>query len=109
MKRGDVVLMVMPGDFGKPRPGVVVQADTLGVDVTTVIVCPLSSDLRQPALLRPALAPDARNNLPVPSQIMTDKLAAIRRDKIRQVVGELDPAAVEQLDRALMVVLGLAR
>ena len=27
MRRGDVVLVVVPGDYGKPRPAVVVQTD----------------------------------------------------------------------------------
>ncbi|EQD75369.1 transcriptional modulator of MazE/toxin, MazF, partial [mine drainage metagenome] len=27
MKRGDVVTVVAPGDYGKPRPALVVQSD----------------------------------------------------------------------------------
>jgi hypothetical protein len=27
VKRGDVVVVVVPGELGKPRPGVIVQAD----------------------------------------------------------------------------------
>ena len=27
MKRGDVVIVSAPGDFGKPRPAVVIQSD----------------------------------------------------------------------------------
>ena len=27
MKRGDLVTVALPGDFGKPRPALVVQAD----------------------------------------------------------------------------------
>jgi mRNA interferase MazF len=44
VKRGDVVLMVVPGELGKPRPGIIVQANELGDETTTVLVCPLSSD-----------------------------------------------------------------
>ena len=29
MKRGDLVTVVLPGAYGKPRPAVVVQADAL--------------------------------------------------------------------------------
>jgi mRNA interferase MazF len=40
---------------------------------------------------------------------MTDKLLALRRDRIRRVVGRLDAKARDDLDRALLIVLGLAR
>jgi mRNA interferase MazF len=29
LKRGDIVVVAAPGDYGKPRPAVVVQADAL--------------------------------------------------------------------------------
>ena len=29
MRRGDIVTVAAPGDFGKPRPGVVIQGDAL--------------------------------------------------------------------------------
>ena len=29
MRRGDIVVVAAPGDYGKPRPAVVVQADAL--------------------------------------------------------------------------------
>jgi mRNA-degrading endonuclease toxin of MazEF toxin-antitoxin module len=40
---------------------------------------------------------------------MIDKTFAIQRSGIGRIVGRLDSSATEQLDRALMVVLGLAR
>jgi mRNA interferase MazF len=40
---------------------------------------------------------------------MTDKINALRRDRVRQVLGSLDSDASERLDSALLVVLGLAR
>jgi mRNA interferase MazF len=109
VKRGDVVLIVAQGDVGKPRPGVVVQADELGDTTTSILICPLSSDLSEFRRTRPIVEPSADNGLRARSQIMTDKLNALRRDRIRQVIGALDAAALERLDTALLVVLGLAR
>jgi len=40
---------------------------------------------------------------------MTDKLVALRRDRIRRVFGRIDAETSEQLDRALLVLLGLSR
>jgi len=111
VKRGDVVLMVVPGELGRPRPGIIVQSDALGENTTTVLACPLSSDVagvRDPRL-RPVIEPAATNGLRVRSQIMTDKLFAQRRERVRSVIGAIDRETGDRLDAALLVVLGLAR
>lgn len=81
MTRGDVVLLVASGDLGKPRPGVIVQADELGDVTTSVLICPMSSDLSEFRRTRPIVEPSPENGLRVRSQIMTDKLSALRRDR----------------------------
>jgi mRNA interferase MazF len=108
-KRGDVVLMIAPRELGKPRPAVVIQTDALGDETSTILVCPLTSDLTDNLPIRPLIDPTAENGLRIRSQVMTDKLSAIRRDRIRATIGALDAAATESVDRALMVVLGLTR
>jgi mRNA interferase MazF len=109
VKRGDVVILVAQGDMGNPRPGVIVQADELGDTTTSVLVCPMSSDITEFHRTRPVVEPTASNGLRLRSQIMTDKINALRRDRVRQVLGSLDSDASERLDSALLVVLGLAR
>jgi mRNA interferase MazF len=108
VRRGDVVLVVVPSELGRPRPGVIVQSDQL-TGLSTAVVCPLSSDVQNDLPLRPIVEPDGKNGLRIRSQIMTDKLLALKRDRIRTVLGKLDDTTVEQLDRALLVILGLAR
>jgi mRNA interferase MazF len=107
--RGDVLLMVVPGDLGRPRPGVVVQAAEFNAHLTTVFVCPVSSHLRDNISLRPLIDPTPKNGLRVPSQVMTDKMVALRRDRIRRIIGRIEPETSGQLDRAILVLLGLAR
>jgi mRNA interferase MazF len=107
--RGDVVLIVVPSDLGRPRPGIVVQADELTANFSTILVCPLSSDLQERLLVRPLIEVAPENGLRLRSQIMTDKLVALRRDRIRRVIGRIDTGTSEMLDRALLLVLGLAR
>jgi mRNA interferase MazF len=109
VKRGDLVLMVVPGELGKPRPGVIVQADELGDSTTSVLVCPMSSDVQESTLLRPIIDSSADNGLRVRSQIMTDKMLALRRGRLRRVLGAINSETRDRLDRALMIVLGLAR
>jgi mRNA interferase MazF len=107
--RGDVVLMVVPSDLGRPQPGIVVQGDEFTAGLSTVFVCPVSSDLQDRLPLRPVIEVSPENGLRVRSQIMTDKLLALRRERIRRVIGRIDAETSEQLDRALLLVLGLAR
>jgi hypothetical protein len=40
---------------------------------------------------------------------MTDKMIPLRHDRIRRTIGRIDRETSERLDRALLVVLGLAQ
>ena len=109
MKRGDVVLIVVPSELGRPRPGVVVQADEFNETLSTIFICPISSDLQEDLPLRPFIEAKPSNGLRLRSQIMTDKMIALRHDRVRRLIGRIDRETSERLDRALLVVLGLAR
>jgi mRNA interferase MazF len=109
VKRGDVIVMVAHEDLGRPRPGVIVQTDSLGDTTSTLLVCPLTSELTDNSRVRPTVEASAANGLRLRSQIMTDKLSSVRRNRIKAVVGSLDADTSDRLDRALLVVLGLAR
>ncbi|WP_240611824.1 type II toxin-antitoxin system PemK/MazF family toxin [Acidiferrobacter sp. SPIII_3] len=76
LRRGDIVTVAAPGDFGKPRPALVVQADAFSGH-PTVTVCLLTSALRGAPLFRLDIAPASENGLRVPSQIQIDKLLTI--------------------------------
>ena len=108
IRRGDIVIVVH-ADLGKPRPAVVVQADPFNQDALTVLVCPLTSDITERLPLRPVVPASSSNGLRERSQIMTDKMLAVRSDRIRAVLGALDSETIGRLDRALLIVLGLAR
>ena len=100
------MLMVVPSELGRPRPGIVVQADTFMKEISTVFVCPVTSHLQDNLPLRPMIEVDAANGLRVRSQIMTDKMLSLRSDRIRSVVGRIDLDTSRELDQALLVVLG---
>lgn len=102
MKRGDVILTA----DGKPRPAVIVQTDSIPTPVT-LLLCPLSSSLIDAPLYRPQVEPDKDNGLKKTSQLMTDKVAPVRRDRIGDVVGTLSPDDIRRLDAALMVICGV--
>ena len=106
--RGDFVTIAMPGDFGKPRPALVIQADLFG-EHTTVTVLPLTSTLVAAPLLRITVQPNVENGLQKPSQIMLDKTMTVKRNKIGQAIGRIDADAMVEIERCLAVFLGIAK
>jgi mRNA interferase MazF len=102
MKRGDLVLAVARGDFGKPRPAVVVQSDLFNSTHASLLVCLLTTDRIDAPLFRLTLAATSANGLRETSQIMVDKLLALPRDRIRERIGSVDNETM------LALMLGLA-
>jgi mRNA interferase MazF len=108
MKRGDVVTVVLPGDYGKPRPAVVVQADHFNDTHASTTVVPVTSTLVNAPLFRLAVEPSAHNGLRALSQVMVDKLTTVRRGRIGAVIGALEPETLTRVNRALALWLGIA-
>lgn len=108
MRRGDVVLAATPGDFGKVRPAVIVQANLFLQGLNSVTLCPLTSDLEDAAGFRIDVAPSEENGLRVTSQIMVDKIMTIRPDKVRRIIGSIGETTTSILDQSLAAFLGLA-
>jgi mRNA interferase MazF len=108
MNRGDVVVVALPGDAGKPRPAVIVQTDILNEHLRTIVLCPISSYSSNPLFFRVSVKPTPENGLRLPSEIMVEKVQAANRSKIGQVIGRLDEATMRQLARALIISLGLS-
>jgi mRNA interferase MazF len=107
MKRGDIVLVALAGDYGKPRPAVVVQTDLVNDIHASVVVCPITSHLQDAELFRLTIEPSSDNGLNKISQIMVDKIVAVRRDKIRESIGKIDEKRMIRLERSLAFWLGL--
>lgn len=106
--RGDLVTIAVQGDFGKPRPALVIQADLFG-EHATVTVLPVTSTLLDAPLLRITVQLSAENALQKASQVMIDKAVTVRRDKLGQVMGRIDANTLVEVERCLAVFLGIAR
>ena len=108
MRRGDVVTVAATGDYGKPRPAVIVQTDALPAAHASVVVCQMTSDCSDAPDFRVTIDPSERNGLRVKSQVMADKPVTIRRERIGRQIGHLDDKDVARLNVALAFVMGLA-
>ncbi|MEQ7153878.1 type II toxin-antitoxin system PemK/MazF family toxin [Brevundimonas aurifodinae] len=107
MERGQIVVAVFPRDFGKPRPGLVIQADAFG-HLDSLTLLPLTTDLRTRTSFRLNLFPAAMNGLKQRCQVMVDKSQTVYADKIGQTIGRLERSSLDRVDAALAVFLGLA-
>lgn len=105
-KRGDLVTVALPGAYGKPRPALVIQSDLLA-ELESVLVCPITSDLRD-AMFRVTIEPSPTNGLQKISQVMVDKTVPIPRAKVSEPIGTLDGERMRAVERALMLVTGVA-
>lgn len=107
MRRGDLVTVALQGDYGKPRPALIIQSDLFD-EHPSVTILPVTSELRDTPLFRIAVDPTPQNGLKMQSQIMVDKAQTIPRDKIGQTFGRLDDSALVAVNQALTVFLGIA-
>ncbi len=108
MMRGDFVTIAMQGDFGKPRPALVIQADPFN-EHATITVLLVSSTLVDAPLLRITVQPNDENGLQKPSQVMVDKAMTVKRSKVGKTIGRIDADAMVEVERSLVVFLGIAK
>jgi mRNA interferase MazF len=107
MRRGEIVIVAMRGDFGKVRPCVVVQSERYRDDFDSVIVCPFSTSIAASHILRIRVEPHPSNGLRNSSVIMTDKSAAVQMRRIRERIGAVQPETLANIDSALALLLEL--
>ena len=107
MKRSDLITVALRGDYGKPRPAFVIQSDVLS-ETDSVLVCLLTTTQRAAPLYRLSLPSGAGTGLREPSQVMVDKIMAVRRDRCGPPIGRIDDAARLALNRMLAVVVNVA-
>jgi mRNA interferase MazF len=106
MRRGDLVTIVLQGAYDKPRPALVIQSD-LFAEHPSVIILPVTSELRNTPLFRVPVKHSESNGLRKLSEIMVDKVQTIPREKIGDVFGHIAEEDMLAVNRALAVFLGV--
>ena len=107
MKRGDIVTIALQGDYGKPRPALVIQSD-LFAEHPSVTVLPVTSERCDAPLFRIDVEPSDGNGLRKISAVMVDKPQTVARARIGSTIGRLDDDSMLAVTRALAVFLGFA-
>jgi mRNA interferase MazF len=107
MRRGDLVTVAAPGDYGKPRPALVIQSDLFEA-LPSVTLCLVTSELRDAPIFRITVDPSAENGLRRISQIQVDKVMTVARARVGATIGQLDDATLLKVSRSLAVFVGIA-
>lgn len=108
MRRGDLVTIALQGDYGKPRPALVIQSDQFST-TTSVTLLLMSGTLVNAPLLRVTIQPTDANGLLKASQVVVDKTMTVRRDKVGKTFGCIEPDVLVEVERCLAVFLGIAK
>lgn len=106
VKRGDLITIALQGDYGKPRPALIMQDDAFTA-LASVSVLRLTAELHDWPLFRITVEPDASNGLQEISQVMIDKPAAVPKTKIDQRMGRIDDASLLAVSQAFARSYGL--
>ena len=95
----------LPGNYGKPRPALVIQSDLFDSH-PSVTVLPVTSELRDLPLFRVRIEPGKSNGLRALSEVMVDKTHTVAREKVGSRIGQLEDEAMMAVNRALATFLG---
>lgn len=106
MKCSDLVTIALQGDYGKPRPALIIQSDLL-IEHPSVTILPVTGELRAAPLLRIRPEPNASNGLQKTFEVMVDKAQSMPRDKVGNVFGHLSEDEMLAVSRSLAVLLGV--
>ena len=108
MKRGEIWTSAGGQNYAdKPRPVVILQDDRFET-TDSVAVCPFTTDPTDAPLFRLPITPDAGNGLHLASRIMVDKITTVQKPRIGLRVGSLADQDLVRLNRAVVVLLGIA-
>ncbi len=107
MKRGDLVLVAVPGDYGKPRPALIVQSDLFS-EHPSITICLLTSHLQPTPLFRYNVEPAPENGLTTVSQVQIDKVMTLPRTKLGQTIGLLADRQMQEISRLIALWIGIA-
>lgn len=105
MTRGELWTVSGGVYAAKPRPALIVQDDLF--DATeSIVVIPLTTTAADAPIARIAIP--TTTGITQPSFAMIDKITTVRRSNLGTRIGRVPTALMADIERSLMVFLGLA-
>lgn len=107
MKRGDLVTVALQGDYGKPRPALVIRADNFNW-MASVSVLPLTSTFAENYDFRPTIFPNPENGLRNSSQVSVDKPMTVNVNRVGAIIGQIGNEDMLVVESMLALYLGFS-
>ena len=108
MNRGELWTVSGGVYAAKPRPAIIVQ-DDLFSETDSVVIIPLTTTVTDTPISRVPVPNDETTKITEPSFAMIDKITTVRRSSLGARIGRMPSALMADIERSLMVFLGLAR
>jgi mRNA interferase MazF len=109
--RGDVVLCdlnpVVGSEQAGIRPAVIVQIDRANAASPHTVIVPFTTKIRRALLPSHAFVPAGMGGLTQDSVALCEQIRVIDKRRITRVLGHLDDPHMEEVAKALRVILGL--
>lgn len=108
MKKGDVYEVFLDPIKGSEqagrRPAVIISGDLANKNLNTVIVCPLTSKLKNyhGNLI---LVPNNQNGLTKKSEVMTIHIRSISKQRLNKKLGHLTTTEIEKIIASLLKII----
>jgi mRNA interferase MazF len=90
----------------KPRPAIIVQDDLFSATESVVVIPLTATTVAGAAVAR--IAVPTTTGIAQPSFAMIDKITTVRRSNLGTRIGRVSAALMADIERSLMVFLGLA-
>jgi mRNA interferase MazF len=105
LNRGEIVKVIVPGDYGKARPAIVIQSQLLS-EIPSIVIVPCTSELIDDCFYRPDIPADAQTGLRLPTQAMADKVTTVSKHRVRETIGVAPAETLEAVMRSVQFVIG---
>lgn len=112
IKRGDVVLCDLNPVIGTEqagiRPIVILQIDRANAVSPHTIIAPFTTKIRRTLLPSHVFVPAGVGGLNQDSVILCEQIRVVDKSRLITILGNLDDLYIQELGRALCVILGLS-
>ncbi|WP_343572091.1 type II toxin-antitoxin system PemK/MazF family toxin [Mycobacterium sp.] len=105
MNRGELWTVSGSVYASKPRPALIMQDDLFSATESVVIV-PLTTTMVGEAATTRVAVP-TKTGIAQPSYAMIDKITTVRRSNLGARIGRVTPALMVDIERSLLMFLGL--
>jgi mRNA interferase MazF len=109
--RGDVVLCdlnpVVGTEQAGVRPAVVLQIDRANTASPHTIIIPFTTKIRRALLPSHVVVPAGVGGLSQDSVVLCEQIRVVDKRRVNKVLGHLDDLYMQQIAKALSVILGL--